>query len=214
LPRRARSNAEKQIRHHFSKKLAAMAAPAMIDTSRLVLQDTVTSQKGARQIPLANRDGSQVTWQPAAMQCLWQPSAYNDENATRLNLSLSPGPEAEACLEALDEWLVNALALESSRRFGTQMSAEEVRSRYQSALKTHEASGTRYMRVKVNMTGKAAVRCWDSMRQQRSPPESWTSCSVTPRIVLKGVWLMGKDFGLTLDLRDAMLDEQPTECPF
>ena len=191
-----------------------MAAPATIDTSRLVLQDPVTSQKGARQIPLANRDGSPVVWQPAAMQCLWQPSAYNDETATRLNLSLSPGPEAVASLEALDAWLVNALALSSSKCLGTQMSTEEVRSRYQSALKCHEASGTRYLRVKVNTTGKAAVRCWDTMRQPRPLPESWTSCSVTPRIVVKGIWLMGKDFGLTLDLRDAMLDEQPTECPF
>ena len=191
-----------------------MAAPATIDTSRLVLQDPVTSQKGARQIPLANRDGSPVVWQPAAMQCLWQPSAYNDETATRLNLSLSPGPEAVASLEALDAWLVNALGLASSKCLGTQMSTEEVRSRYQSALKCHEASGTRYLRVKVNTTGKAAVRCWDTMRQPRPLPESWTSCSVTARIVVKGIWLMGKDFGLTLDLKDALLDEQPTECPF
>ena len=91
---------------------------------------------------------------------------------------------------------------------------KEVRSWYHSALKVHEASGTCYLRVKVNMTGKSAVRFRDSMRQQRSPPKSWTSCSVTPRIVVKGIWLMGKDFGLTLDLHDALLDEQPTECPF
>jgi len=191
----------------------AMAAPAIIDTTTLQLQDTVQTAKGAKQIPVGYADGSQVIWQPKPMNVLWNPSAYNDPEATRLNLSFVPNREAADFLQNLDKWLVNALALESSRLFGQQLSVEEMQRRFQPTLKTHE-SGSQSIRCKMNVSGRSQVRCWDTFRKPRSQPESWTNCTVTPRIAIRSVWIMGKECGCTLELRDALLEEASTDCPF
>ena len=55
-----------------------MAAPATIDTSNLVCQDTFTTAKGAKTIPLASRDGAAVQWQPREpMAVLWALSLHH-----------------------------------------------------------------------------------------------------------------------------------------
>ena len=192
-----------------------MAAPAEIDTSRLACQDVFTTSKGAKTIPLAYRDGTAVVWQPRQpLAVLWQPSAYNDETATRLNISFVPTAEVTEQLRAFDSWCVATLAQESVRLFGTTLDKEEVQRRYQPALRTHEKTGTTSLRCKLNTVGRNAVKCWDTFRASRSLPESWTSCAVTPRIALKGLWVMGKEFGPLLELQHAMLDEATAECPF
>ena len=191
-----------------------MAAPAVIDTTRLRLQDVVTSGKGAKSIPIAHADGSAVVWQPSAMSVLWNPSAFNDAEATRQTICFVPTPEVCSSVESLDKWLTNAIALDSSRLLGKQLSADEVRKQYQSPLRTHESTGAKSLRVKLNTTGRSQVRCWDTFRKPREQPSSWTECSVTPRISIRSVWIMGASLGVTLELRDAMLDEAQTECPF
>ena len=66
----------------------------------------------------------------------------------------------------------------------------------------------------MNITGRTAVKCWDTFRKPREQPESWTNCTVTPRIAIRSVWLMGRDMGCTLELQQAMLEEASAECPF
>ncbi len=192
-----------------------MAAPAEIDTTCLSCADTFTTQKGAKQIPLANADGSAVVWQPKApLNVLWEPSAFNDPTATRLNITFSATPEVEHELHGFDEWSVNTLALESSRLFGQQLSVEELRRRYQPALRVHEQTGAKSLRCKMNTQGRTAVKCWDTFRQPRSLPDSWQQCTVTARIAFKGFWIMAKECGPLLELQHALLDEAPTDCPF
>ena len=116
-----------------------MAAPSEIDTSRLACQDTYTSSKGAKQVPLAYLDGAAVQWQPRTpMSVLWEPSAYNDDAATRLNISFAPNPEVSQELQRFDTWSVETLSEESTRLFGTTLDKEEVHRRYQPALRVHE----------------------------------------------------------------------------
>ena len=192
-----------------------MVAPATIDTNRLACQDTFTTAKGAKTIPLASRDGAAVQWQPREpMAVLWEPSAYNEPEATRVNISFSPSPEALKELKAFDDWSVETLSAESARLFGTNLDLEEVKRRYQPALRVHEKTGATSLRCKMNLAGRSAVKCWDTFRNPRSLPESWTSCAVTPRIALKGYWCMGKECGALLELQHAMLDEAVHECPF
>ena len=191
-----------------------MAAPAVIDTSSLRLGDTVTSAKGAKSIPIAYADSTPCVWQPPPMSVLWQPQAYNDPEATRVNICFSPTPEVSSFVQSFDAWLCTAIAASSQRLLGTQLTVDDVKARYQSPLRTHEASGAQALRVKMNLSGRTAVKCWDTFRKPRELPESWTNCTVTPRIAIRSVWLMGRDMGCTLELQQAMLEEAPTECPF
>ena len=149
-----------------------MAAPAVIDTSCLRLGDTVTSAKGAKSIPIAYADSTPCVWQPPPMSVLWQPQAYNDPEATRVNICFSPTPEVSSFVESFDAWLCDAIAQSSQRLLGTQLTAEEVRARYQSPLKKHEATGAQALRLKMNLSGRSAVKCWDTFRKPREQPES------------------------------------------
>ena len=196
-----------------------MAPATSFDYSRLSLSDLLVTGKGAKQIPLrqSSPDGKEMPliWQPETpLTPVFEPSAYNDPQATRLNMSLSVPPEAAETLRAFDEWAVNTLALESSRLLGGQLSADEVRRRYQPALRTHEATGSHSVRVKFNTSGKQALKVWDNDRTQREMPEAWLNCTVTPRIRFKGFWIMAKELGPLLDLEHCMIDEAKTECPF
>ena len=197
------------------KATVIMAAPAEIDTSRLACQDIFTTSKGAKTIPLAYKDGSAVLWQPRQpLAVLWEPSAYNDETAQRVNISFVPTPEVTKELQGFDIWCMDTLVQESVRLFGTALDKEELQRRYQPALRTHEKTGTTSLRCKMNISGRNTVKCWDTFRAPRSLPESWTTCAVTPRIAVKGLWVMGKEVGPLLELQHAMLDEATAECPF
>ena len=98
-----------------------MAAPATIDTSNLVCQDTFTTAKGAKTIPLASQNRAAVQWQPREpMAVLWEPSAYNEPEATRVNISFAPNPAVLQELQAFDAWSLETSSAESARLFWTQ----------------------------------------------------------------------------------------------
>jgi len=109
---------------------------------------------------------------------------------------------------------VNTLAAESPRLLGSVLSAEEVRNRFQPTLRTHEATGSQSLRLKMNTTGRAAVRIWSPMGTQISAPPSWSQCSAKCRIRLKGFWLMAKEIGVVAECTDIQLDTAEAECPF
>ena len=71
-----------------------MAAPAEIDVNALVLQDVITTSRGAKQILLTRSDGKPSIWQPKeAMQPAFEASAFGDDTATRVNLVFTPTNE-------------------------------------------------------------------------------------------------------------------------
>ena len=191
------------------------SSSANIDFSSLALGDVVTTGKGAKQIPLSAIGGEPVIWQPRdALNVMFEPSAFNDPDATRVNLCLSVTPAVAASLAELDEWCVNTLAAESSRLLGSQLTVQEVRNRFQPTLRTHEASGSQSLRLKMNLSGRAAVRIWTPVGTQTAAPPSWSNSSAKFRIRLKGFWLMAKEFGLVAECTDVQLDTAQAECPF
>ena len=191
------------------------SASANIDVASLALGDVVTTGKGAKQIPLSTLGGEPVVWKPKdSLTVLFEPSAYNQPDATRVNLCLSVTPALVASLQEFDEWVVTTLAAQSSKLLGSQLSVEEVRHRYQKTLRTHEASGSQSLRLKLNLSGRAAVRVWNPMGAQTSAPPCWAQCSAKVRIRLKGLWVMGKDYGVVAECSDVQLDPPMAECPF
>ncbi len=72
-------------------------------------------------------------------------------------------PSVVTCLQDFDEWCVTTLAAQSSKLLGSQLSVDEVRHRFQPTLRIHEASGSQSLRLKINTTGRAAVRIWSPL---------------------------------------------------
>ena len=69
------------------------SANANIDVASLVLGDAVVTGKGAKQLPLSALGGEPVVWKPKdSLTVLFEPSAYNQPDATRVNLCLSVTP--------------------------------------------------------------------------------------------------------------------------
>ena len=78
---------------------------ANIDLKNLKLGDLLVSAKGAKTIPLTTLDGKPRIWLPA--ECLtpiFEPSAFNDPEASRVNLSLTPSDSIEKHLKAVDSF--------------------------------------------------------------------------------------------------------------
>ena len=191
------------------------SANATIDLASLALGDVTTTGKGAKQIPLNTVEGEPIIWRPKdALNVLFEPSAYNAPDATRVNLCLSVTPAVVSCLQDFDSWCVTTLAAQSSKLLGSQLSVEEVRHRFQPTLRTHEASGSQSLRLKMNTTGRAAVRIWSPLGVQVCAPQSWSQCSAQCRIRLKGFWLMAKEIGVVAECTDVQLDHAAAECPF
>ena len=83
-----------------------------------------------------------MQWQPREpMAVLWEPSAYNEPEATRVNISFAPSPEALKELHVFDAWSVETLSAESARLFGTNLDLEEVKRRCQPALRGQRKGG-------------------------------------------------------------------------
>ena len=138
-----------------SSKSVTMAAPAEIDVSVLVLQDVITTSRGAKQILLTRPDGKPSVWQPKEpLQPAFEASAFGDDAATRTNLVFTPTSEVCAQIERFDIWSKSELVKESSRLFGQTLSAEEVERRYQSALRRSDKNGILSFRVKMNKEGR------------------------------------------------------------
>ena len=190
------------------------SSSADIDFASLALGDVVVTGEGAKQIPLSI-GGEPVIWKPKdALNVLFEPSAFNDPDATRVNLCLSATPAIASDLQEIDEWCINTLAAESARLLGSQLSVQEVRNRFQPTLRTHEASGSQSLRLKMNLSGRSAVRIWTPMGTQTSAPPSWSHSSPKCRIRLKGFWLMAREIGLVAECTDVQLDTAQAECPF
>ena len=165
--------------NRWSHKSASMSsALEIIPLNLLALGDVVTTGKGAKQIPLSTIGGEAVLWRPKdALTVQFEPSAYDAPEATRMNLCLSVTPAVVSSLQDFDEWCVNALAADSPRLLGSVLSAEEVRNRFQPTLRTHEATGSQSLRLKMNLSGRAAVRIWSPLGTQICAPPSWSQCS-------------------------------------
>ena len=192
-----------------------MAAYSEIPLESLTAGDVYVTGKGAKQIPLT-LDGEAVLWQPKEWLTMpWEPSAFNNPEATRLNLVFNATPATADSLRTFDEWSIDTLTEHSERLLGQKLSKEEVAKRYQPSLKTHEASGMQSWRVKMNTTGKSATRLWDTFKNSMSsPPDCWTACTAKCRVRVKGFWIMSREVGTILEAESMMLDTKAAECPF
>ena len=173
---------------------------------------SVTS-KGSKQIQISKEDGPLV-WQPSeSCEVPFEPSNFSDKESSRVNLCFVPTEEIESCLELFESWCIKALTKESKELLGQELTESQIKERFQSSLKTSE-KGWRSFRCKMNIAGKNAVKCWTPDKVKRSLPESWRDCKITPKLHFKGLYVMGRDVGMLIDVTHAKVEELVQQCPF
>ena len=58
------------------------------------------------------------------------------------------------------------------------------------------------------------VKIWQD-KKPREAPETWTGASVNARILIKSLYLMGGNIGVTFEVSDVEIVDLPTSsCPF
>ncbi len=67
----------------------------------------------------------------------------------------------------------------------------------------------------MNIAGRGSARFWShGSNKPGPPPEDWTNCVVEPILEIRGVWFLGKEVGLLVELTDALVTENSVACPF
>ena len=186
------------------------------DLAALTLSDAIVSPKGVKTASLSYT-GKPVVWQPDAQLVLFEPSAFQNAEASRVNLVMRASQQALDALTARDAYMIQFCTQHSQHLFGEPLSQDEVKSRYAPCLKASDKGRDPSLKAKMNVKGSGKLRCWDDARAQCEQPLAWSGCVVQPRIMLKCLWVMPNEFGCLLECSDVLIHEtcKPVfECPF
>ena len=183
------------------------------DLEALFLSDPVTSAKRAKTSALSC-NGVPIVWHPEVQRVVYEPSAFQNEDVSRVNLVMQASPQAIEVLSALDARMIEICTENSARLFGKTLTQEEVALRYTPCLKKSEKGYEPTFKAKINLSGRGKLKCWNSSRELREAPESWTGCSVKPVINVRCLWVMPKSFGCLLECSNVLVDEAGPQCPF
>ena len=187
-----------------------------IDTSKLAFAPLTISAKGAKQLPALHENGEPVVFQADEfLDVPFEPSAFNDSEANRVSLCVTPSPSLCDQIAALDEWCIQTLSANPTNLLGIHLSPAQIKDRYVSCLRTSE-KGYQTLRVKMNKSGRYALQCYTPKKERRDHPEIWKDCLIQPRLIFRGLWLMNKDVGMLLECAHGLIKEGSgaDECPF
>jgi hypothetical protein len=183
--------------------------------ARLSIADIVTSGKGGKSAPIAS-DGCPAVATLAPMRVAFEPSAYNDAEASRVNIVFRPSAEVLSELEELDEWVLSTVSEQAPRFFnGKAKTVSQLREIYTPVVKHSEKYESTF-KAKMNLRPPAQVKIWDSEKQARDPPAQFKDCMAAPRQRLRGLYFMGAQFGCVIECTDLQIleEEASGECPF
>ena len=188
---------------------------ATIDVATLNFAALTVTAKGGKQLPALYIDGSPVAFQPEALlEVPFEPSAFNDPEATRVTLCLIPTEDLCETIKELDAWVLESLIANPTNLLGLTLSAEQIRERYVSSIKVSE-KGYKTLRAKMNKAGRYALQCYTPDKEKRPHPVPWRGCSVQARLVFKGLYVMGREFGSIIEATHALVyDDAGDACPF
>ena len=179
----------------------------------LKLGPLTVSSKGSQQVQISKHDGPLI-WQPSEyLDIPLEPSNFSDKESSRLNICFVPTEEIKSCLELFESWCIKTLTKEAKELLGQELTESQIKERFQNSLKTSEKGWTSF-RCKMNIAGKNAVTCWTQDKVKRLLPESWRDCKIMPRLHFKGLYVMGRDVGVVIDVTHAMVEELEMQCPF
>jgi hypothetical protein len=192
------------------KEIATMSN---VDISAIKLGQLQISSKGAKQVPLLLDDDKSIFMQLGPLSTLFEPSAFGDANATRVNLVLSTNTDVEERLQELDAHIVKLLLPETQKLFGAALSEAQLLDRMQPSIRTSD-KGYKSCKMKMNLSGRNAVQIFGMDKSRRDAPESWVGSNVIARVQVKSVWLMNKEWGVLYEAPAVQVECPVADCPF
>jgi hypothetical protein len=183
------------------------------NSAKICLGQLQVNAKGAKQVPIFLENGNSLFLQFGPLAPCFEPSAFNDPSATRVNICLSVNELLEQELQTLDAKVVESLAADSLKLFGQEQTAAQLLDRMHSSLRVSE-KGFKSWRLKMNLSGRNRVQIFDMEKNAISPPENWVGCGVTVRVLVKSVWMMAKEWGVLYEAQAVQVQTCSVECPF
>jgi hypothetical protein len=184
-----------------------------LDVNAIKLGALQTSSKGAKQVPLFLNNDTSIFTQLGPLSVQYEPSAFGDPAASRVNLVLSTNELVEKTLSELDARVISLLAADSAKYFGTALSESQILERMQPSIRVSE-KGYKSCRMKMNITGRNRVQLFGMDKTPCEPPETWVGSNVTVRMLVKSVWLMNKEWGVLFEAQAVQVETSAVECPF
>ena len=103
----------------------------------LEIGSVTISGKGAKRAPFTV-NGSPVVAKLDPMAVAFEPSAFKDREATRVNFVFHPSDAVVAELDKLDEWILQEVIKDPIRYFAKARSEAQIRESYSPIVKRHE----------------------------------------------------------------------------
>ena len=177
-------------------------APFDVSSLTATLVDSGRSKGGA----IA---GGPAKWLPGPLQVAFPPKGFSEDQA-RISFCLRSTPEVQATLRELDVWAIEWAHANTQALWGKALSVDQIADRLVPSCKTHEKYDP-LLKTKIN---PKYTRWWNSQNQRRDAPEDWRGVICEPVVQVKGILLMGPQFGVSLKIQDAKLQDGSSACPF
>ena len=88
---------------------------ATFDIGTLAFAPLVTTNKGAKQLPVLTTDGAPVIWQPDDWCSVpFEPSAFSDPDANGVTLCVTPSDAMTQSIAELDAWCIATISANPS----------------------------------------------------------------------------------------------------
>ena len=174
------------------------------------------NKAGGRTASIIGGDGGPIQLTTNVLRCPFDASGYNDPDAARVTLCLEADDPLVAWCNDLDAEILKLCQRQSQVIFGRQVSESGLKANYYSPLKENDKYGNSLFKAKMNKVGRGAVRVWNRGGLSREMPENWQDLHVQAKVVLKSLWIQGRNWGLTFEVTDALVatENAPVECPF
>ena len=187
------------------------------NVAKWTICEPVANKAGGKTCAILDENCGPISFTTSTLRSPFDAAGYNDPEAIRVGICLDADNDlVEWCTE-LDAEILKLCRQHSRKLFGRDVYLEsDLKPNYYSPLKQNEKYGNSLFKMKMNKSGKGAVRVWKKEGLPREMPESWQKLRIQARVVLKCLWTQSRNFGLTFELTDAMVvsETEPTACPF
>jgi hypothetical protein len=189
-------------------------ASTNLSLERLTLSEPYTSPKGVKTAQLTI-DGEPIAWMPGPLSVAFEPRAFDGSDQNRMCLCFLADSATEATLAKIDRAITNLASDHSTQLFGKELKSEVVAEKYFPTL-YKKAQYPTMLRAKLIMAGQNATKYWDAAtkEQLQDMPAFWRDCQISARILFKGLWFQGGNFGVTAEVTDVLVDQRRLDCPF
>jgi hypothetical protein len=120
-------------------------------------------------------------------------------------------------LEELESKVLHTASAQSDEIWGRHYTVSDLKRNMTPLIYVSPKGYGSLFRCKINRTGPAGCVLWDHARERTTWPEKWRGMIITPMLVAKCIWVMGQNWGITVEMKEALLRDsrvQKLTCPF